>query len=76
MALACYNVTIKVICPGFIETEMYTNIPAKAKEAILKCIPLVRTGRPQEVVRSIRYLIVNRDYITGQTRNINSVFDI
>jgi acetoacetyl-CoA reductase len=71
LELARFNVTVNAICPGFIETEMFANIPEKAKEAILKRIPLGRTGTPQEVARSVRYLIVDGDYITGQTLNIN-----
>src|SRR6266446_4695924 len=71
LELARYNVTVNAICPGFIETEMFANIPEKAKEAILKRIPLGRTGKPQEIARSVRYLIVDGDYITGQTLNIN-----
>jgi NAD(P)-dependent dehydrogenase (short-subunit alcohol dehydrogenase family) len=71
LELARYHVTVNAICPGFIETEMYAEIPEKAKEAILKRIPLGRTGTPQEVARSVRYLIVDGDYITGQTLNIN-----
>jgi acetoacetyl-CoA reductase len=47
------------------------GVPLKAKEAILKRIPLGRTGTPQEVARVVRYLIVGGDYITGQTLNIN-----
>jgi acetoacetyl-CoA reductase len=71
LEMARYHVTVNAICPGFIETDMYTNIPEKAKEAILKRIPLGRTGTPQEVARSVRYLIIDGDYITGQTLNIN-----
>ena len=71
LEFARYHVTVNAICPGFIETEMYAEIPEKAKEAILKRIPLGRTGTPQEVARSVRYLIVDGDYITGQTLNIN-----
>jgi acetoacetyl-CoA reductase len=55
----------------FIETEMYATIPGKVKEAILQRIPLGRVGTPQEVARAIRYLIVDGDYITGQTLSIN-----
>lgn len=65
------NVTVNAICPGFIETDMFANIPEKAKEAILKRIPLGRVGSPQDVARGVRYLIVDGDYITGQTLNIN-----
>jgi acetoacetyl-CoA reductase len=71
LELARNNVTVNAVCPGFIETEMFAHIPEKAKEAILKRIPLGRTGTPQEVARSVRYLIVDGDYITGQTLNIN-----
>ena len=69
--LARSNVTVNAVCPGFIGTEMYEGIPDKAKEAILKRIPLGRVGTPQEVARAVRYLIVDGDYITGQTLNIN-----
>ena len=71
LEMARYHVTVNAICPGFIETDMYTNIPEKAKEAILKRIPLGRTGTPKEIARSVRYLIIDGDYITGQTLNIN-----
>ncbi len=71
LELARSNVTVNAICPGFIETEMFAGVPDKAKEAILKRIPLGRIGTPQEVARAVRYLIVDGEYITGQTLNIN-----
>ena len=71
LELARSHVTVNAICPGFIETDMYSNIPEKAKESILKRIPLGRVGTPQEIARAARYLIVDGDYITGQTININ-----
>ncbi len=71
LELARSNVTVNAICPGFIETEMYRNVPDKVKEGILQRIPLGRVGTPQEVARAVRYLIVDGDYITGQTLNIN-----
>ena len=74
LELARSSVTVNAICSGFIETEMYSNIPDKVKEAILQRIPLKRVGTPQEVARAVRYLIVDGDYITGQTLNINGGF--
>jgi NAD(P)-dependent dehydrogenase (short-subunit alcohol dehydrogenase family) len=71
LELARYNVTVNAICPGFIETDMYTSIPEQVKEAIVKRIPLGRVGTPQEIAKGVRYLIVDGDYITGQTLNIN-----
>ena len=71
LELARSNVTVNAICPGFIETEMYTSVPDKVKETILQRIPLRRVGTPQEIARAVLYLIVDGDYITGQTLNIN-----
>jgi len=71
LELGRYNVTVNAICPGFIETDMYTGIPDNVKEAILKRIPLGRVGTPQEIARAVRYLVVDGDYITGQTLNVN-----
>ena len=50
---------------------MFESIPDKPKEAILARIPLGRAGTPQEVARAVRYLIVDGDYITGESLNIN-----
>ena len=50
---------------------MYETIPEKTKEAIIARIPLGRAGTPQDIARGVRYLIVDGDYITGATLNIN-----
>jgi len=71
LELARYNVTVNAICPGYVATEMYEAIPDKTKEAILARIPLGRAGTPQEVARAVRYLIVDGDYYTGETLNMN-----
>jgi len=71
LELARYNVTVNAICPGYVATEMFEAIPAKTKEAILARIPLGRAGTPQEVARAVRYLIVDGDYYTGETLNMN-----
>jgi len=71
LELARYNVTVNAICPGYVATEMYQAIPDKTKEAILARIPLGRAGTPQEVAHAVRYLIVDGDYYTGETLNMN-----
>jgi acetoacetyl-CoA reductase len=71
LELAHYHVTVNAVCPGFIETEMFTNMPEKAKEAVVKRIPLGRVGTPEEIARAVRYLIVDGDYMTGQTLDVN-----
>lgn len=71
LELARHNVTVNCVCPGFTETEMYTSVPDKVKEMIVKRIPLGRVGTAQEVARGVKYLILDGDYITGQTLDIN-----
>lgn len=71
LELARSNVTVNAICPGFIATEMFESMPDKAKEAVVARIPLGRVGTAQEVARAVRYLIVDGDYITGASLNIN-----
>jgi NAD(P)-dependent dehydrogenase (short-subunit alcohol dehydrogenase family) len=69
--LARFKVTVNAVCPGFIETEMYTKVPDKVKESIVKRIPLGRVGTPREVARAVRFIIVDGDYMTGQALDIN-----
>ncbi len=71
LELARSNVNVNAVCPGFIETEMFASMPDKAKEAVLNRIPLHRTATAQEIARAVRYLIVDGDYITGESLNIN-----
>jgi acetoacetyl-CoA reductase len=69
--LARSGITVNAICPGFIETDMVANIPEEAQKKLLKQVPLGRFGKPEEVARAARYLIVDGDYITGQSIDIN-----
>jgi NAD(P)-dependent dehydrogenase (short-subunit alcohol dehydrogenase family) len=69
--LARFNVTVNAVCPGFTETEMYTQVPDQVKEQIVKRIPLGRVGTAHEVARAVRFLIVDGDYITGSSLDIN-----
>jgi len=69
--LARYNVTVNAICPGFIETDMFSAVPEEVKDRIRASIPLGRIGEPHEVARAVRFLVEDGSYITGQTININ-----
>ena len=71
LELARFHVTVNAICPGYIATEMYEAMPDRAKEAAAQRIPLGRVGTPQEVARAVRYLIIDGDWITGQSLDIN-----
>ncbi len=69
--LARYNVCVNAICPGFMETDMFSDVPEEVREKIKAKIPLGRIGSAEEIAKAVRYLVVDGDYITGQTLNIN-----
>ena len=71
LELAQNNITVNAVCPGFIETEMVGAIPEKAKEKILKTIPLGRFGKAEEIAKAVRYIVEDGDYMTGNILDVN-----
>ena len=68
--LASRNVTVNAVAPGFIATEMTSELDA---EGILQYIPLGRYGQPEEVAGMVRFLAADpaAAYITGQVFNVD-----
>jgi len=65
--LASRNITVNVIAPGYIETEMTHILSDTAKEAFLASIPLKRAGSQIDVANAALFLASPlADYITGQ----------
>ena len=72
LELARFNVTVNALCPGVVGgTGMWEGIPKEGKEALLKRIPLGRPATLEDVARAVRYLIVDGEYITGSTLDLN-----
>jgi 3-oxoacyl-[acyl-carrier protein] reductase len=63
------GVTVNVLAPGFIETDMTGDLP---REQILSIIPAGRFGKPEEVAAAAVFLCSeSAAYITGAVLNIN-----
>ena len=64
------GITVNAVCPGFIETEMVGEMPENVKESIVSKIPMKRLGQTEEIAEAVLFLI-QANYITGQTINVN-----
>lgn len=67
------GITVNVICPGYINTEMMSTIPEKVmNEVILPQIPVGRLGEPDEIARAVVFLASDEAaFITGSTISAN-----
>ena len=66
------NVTVNVVAPGFIDTDMTRDLPQEAKDAMLGQIALGRLGEPADIARAVAFLAgPDAGYITGETLHVN-----
>jgi acetoacetyl-CoA reductase len=67
------GITVNVICPGYIATEMVKAVPADVMEkSILPQIPVGRLGEPSEIARAVVFLAADEaGFITGSTLTAN-----
>jgi 3-oxoacyl-[acyl-carrier protein] reductase len=69
---ASRGITVNAVAPGFIDTDMTTQIPDQAKVEMLKAIPLGRTGRSEEVAAAVLFLSSDEaSYVTGEVLRVN-----
>jgi 3-oxoacyl-[acyl-carrier protein] reductase len=72
LEVASRNITVNVVAPGMIETDMTHAIADKAREALVGRIPLGRLGAPDEVAAAVTFLASDEAaYITGQVLAVN-----
>jgi len=61
------GITVNVVAPGFIETDMTGDVPEAAREAMQAKIALGRAGRPEDIAGAVRFLLgPSGGYVTGQ----------
>ena len=66
------NITVNVVAPGYIATEMVMAVPEKVRESIIAQIPVGRLGEPDEIARCVVFLASDEaGFITGSTISAN-----
>ena len=65
--VASRNITVNAVAPGYIETDIWADVPEEAKTQILAMIPMGRKGTPEDVAHLVAFLASEQAaYITGQ----------
>jgi len=65
--LASRNITVNVVAPGFITTDMTDVLPDKIKAEVKERIPVRRLGNPEDIADAVCYLAgPGASYVTGQ----------
>ncbi|HEV2606594.1 MAG TPA: 3-oxoacyl-ACP reductase FabG [Xanthomonadaceae bacterium] len=66
------GITVNVVAPGFIDTDMTRALPDAGKHAMLARIALGRFGEPADIARAVAFLAgPSATYITGETLHVN-----
>lgn len=70
--VASRGITVNVVAPGFIDTDMTRVLPAEQRQLLLDKIPMQRLGQPEDIAAIVAFLISEQaSYITGQTIHVN-----
>ncbi len=66
------GITVNVVSPGFITTDMTDALPDMVKKEMLKRIPAKRFGAPKDIAAAVAFLASDAaNYITGETIHVN-----
>ncbi len=66
------NITVNVVAPGFIDTDMTRVLPEDQRENMLTQVPLGRLGEGEDIADAVLFLASKAGaYITGETLHVN-----
>lgn len=66
------HITVNVVAPGFIDTDMTKALSDDLKNAMMKNIPLGSLGNPEDIANAVLFLASDMgSYITGETLHVN-----
>lgn len=70
--VATRGITINIVAPGFIETDMTSRLSDEQKNSLLTTIPCQRMGQPADIAHACVFLASPQaSYITGHTLHVN-----
>ena len=70
--VASRNITVNVVAPGFIKSDMTGELSDEQKESLMRNIPMARLGTPDDIAGAVAFLVSPyADYITGTVINVN-----
>ena len=70
--IASRGITVNVVAPGFIDTDMTQVLPDDQREAMLAQVPLGRLGEGDDIANAVLFLASGGGaYITGETLHVN-----
>ncbi len=69
---AAKNVTVNAVCPGYIATDMTSAMPQEVLDSIIRQIPEMRMGQPDEIAAIVSFLVSEKAaFVTGATISAN-----
>ena len=72
LEVASRGITVNVVAPGFIETDMTAGLPENVTSGVLERIPVRRFGRGEEIAHAVRFLVdPAAGYVTGAVVPVN-----
>lgn len=70
--VASRGITVNLVAPGFIDTDMTRELSEAQREALLGNVPAGRLGDPADIAAAVGFLVSDQaSYITGETINVN-----
>jgi 3-oxoacyl-[acyl-carrier protein] reductase len=70
--IASRGITVNVVAPGFIDTDMTRDLPEANRDAMLQQVPLGRLGDSEDIANAVLFLASPAGaYITGETLHVN-----
>ena len=72
MEVAARDITVNCIAPGFISTDMTSELPEAVVADLITRVPVGRMGTPNDIASAVAFLVsADAGYITGQTIHVN-----